>query len=91
MTITYTGRPDTGADTRALDSDVAYAPRAPSFWKGTSHVRGTERLTAPPTGWTWRGDGWLAVATSTWWVRGWGAQEGVEWMFICEALLGRAD
>lgn len=66
-----------------MDSDVAYSPSSPSS-TSVSHVRGTERLSSGGTGFTWRGDSWLAFVTSKWWVRGWGERDGIEWMFICE-------
>ncbi|KAF2155781.1 hypothetical protein K461DRAFT_274805 [Myriangium duriaei CBS 260.36] len=81
--ITYTALPPSSPsvpqdNTDRLDDLVEYQPLEGSK---VSTVHGVDKAAAEGRdAWTWRGKGWLMVASSAWQVLGWGTDgEGNDW------------
>lgn len=79
VTITYTLLPTSTPATPPLDNLVTYQNRG----GGKQHsLRGTDTPSATDAwAWTWRGKGWLQVATCRWEILGLG-EEGGGWLVV---------
>lgn len=74
VTITYTPAPSPSG---ANDNIVKYQPLQSDKWK---EVHGLEKPNPEvPAAYTWRGKGWLMIASSHWEVLGYGDDEG-DWL-----------